>query len=206
MNAGLLPTAFLSAAESFLNGMLALDPASTARLAALSGKSLHVECTFPPVAFIMLVTDDGILMLRDNGVDATASLRGSAGALLGLLVNKGNRARRDARMTFSGDAGFMEAFQDALVNLDVDWEYRISKFIGDIPTQAISDGVAGARDFARKSAANLREDLDAWLHDERRLFPDGVELARFYTAVDRLRLRIDRLEARTARLQAGVNR
>ncbi len=203
MNAGLFHTAFLAAAETFLNGLIALDPAMPSKLAPLAGKTLRVECTVPPASFNMLVCQKSILLMQGEADTATATVQGSAATLLGMLAGNDPAAQRNNRTAISGDTAFLQSLQDVLANLDVDWEYQLSKVIGDIPTQAVSDSLAGTREFARQSAANMRDDLDAWLHEEKKLFPDASQLETFYKAVDRLRLRVDRLEARTNSLLQG---
>lgn len=200
MNPGLLQTALLSAAESCLNRLLALDAASGPRLQKLAGRSLRVECTFPPLAFNLLVNDGTLMLLQGEDRGATATVRGSAAALVKLLVTKDISSARAAGINIQGDTGFLADLQAVLTDLDVDWEYQLSRIIGDIPTQAVSDTIAGTEKFARQTAGNLRDDLDAWLHEEKRLFPDRTELEGFYRAVDQLRLRTDRLEARVKRL------
>jgi len=203
MNAGLFSTAILSAAETFLNGLLTLDPPTPARLAKLSGKTLRVQCQLPAMNLNLLVSGGRILLLGGDGGSADATVSGKAHALLKLLVNKESAGWREDGIVISGDTGFLDDLQQILFGLDVDWEYQLSRFIGDIPTQAISDSVTGTKNFVRKSADSLRDDMDAWLHEEKRLFPDRTELEGFYRAVDNLRLRVDRLEARTLRLQSS---
>ena len=200
MNAGLFNTAILSAIETFLNGLLSMDPATPARLEKLSGKTLRVQCEFPAMTLNLLVSGERILLMGGNDGSANATVSGRAPALLKLLARKSTAQLRDDGVVIGGDTGFLIDLQQILANLDVDWEYQLSRFIGDIPTQAISDGIAGTQKFARQAAGNLRDDIDAWLHEEKQLFPDRMELEGFYRAVDNLRLRVDRLEARTRRL------
>lgn len=203
MNAGLFQTAILSAAEACLNGLLSLDAAAATRLEKLSGKVLQVQCDMPAWCFHLLISDGRIMLMQGDEPTADASVRGKASALLKLLARGNTAGLREYGIVISGDSGFLNALQQVLQNLDVDWEYQLSKFIGDIPTQAISDGVTGAKKFARQSASNLRDDIDAYLHEEKKLFPDKAQLEQFYRAVDALRLRADRLEARVTRLQSS---
>lgn len=207
MHAGLFQSAILSIAETCLNGLLSLDAAAVARLETLSGKVLQVQCEMPALCFHLLVSDGRIMLMQGDALAADASIRGRASALLKLLARGNTAGLREDGVVISGDTGFLNALQHVLQNLDVDWEYQFSKFIGDMPTQAISDGITGAQNFVRRSAANLRDDIDAYLHEEKKLFPDKAQMEQFYLAVDALRLRADRLEARVTRLhQAAVIR
>ncbi len=206
MNAGLFHSVFLASSETLLNSLIAMDAAMPTKLHPLASKMLRVECDFPPLSFNMLVSENSILLMQGEADAANARVKGSAAALAGLLADNvksiDRGSARNNRAVISGDTDFLQDLKGVLTRLDIDWEYQLSKVIGDIPTQVVSDCLAGTREFARQSADNLRDDLDAWLHEEKKLFPDASQLETYLRAVDRLRLSVDRLEARTNRLMA----
>ncbi len=206
MNAWLFHSVFLASSETLLNSLIAMDTAMPTKLHPLVGKMLRVECDFPPLSFNMLVSEKSILLMQGEADTANAKVKGSAAALAGLLADNvksiDRGSARDNRAVISGDTDFLQDLKGVLTRLDIDWEYQLSKVIGDIPTQVVSDCLAGTREFARQSADNLRDDLDVWLHEEKKLFPDASQLETYFRAVDRLRLSVDRLEARTKRLMA----
>ena len=80
-------------------------------------------------------------------------------------------------------------------------EYELSKIIGDIPTQAVSDSLTIARKFTNKTKQRVIQDVDTYLHDETKAFPSIAEVTGFYQSIDALRLRVDRLQSRVDRLQ-----
>lgn len=205
MSASLLQTAILSALEGFLNQVIALDPAAGGKLAPLSGKVLRVRCELPLLTMNVLVDEKRLVLMGGDSLDADATVSGKGSALARLLLSGDNGNLRDAGVSISGDTSFLSALQGVLKDLDVDWEYQLSKVLGDIPTQALSDTLAGSRQFVSQSSANLRDDIDAWLHEEKKIFPDSTELDAFYQAIDALRLRADRLEARINRLTTQTN-
>jgi len=199
MSASLLQTAILSGLEGFLNQVITLDPAAASKLAPLTGRILCVRCELPAITMNVLVDADRLVLMGGDNLDADATVSGRGTALARLLLFGDTANLRDAGVSITGDTAFLSALQGILKQLDVDWKYPLSKVLGDIPTQTVSDAAAGTRHFMRQGSANLRDDIDAWLHEEKKLLPDSVELDAFYQAIDTLRLRADRLEARINR-------
>lgn len=202
MSAGLFQSAILSTTEAFINRLLGLDAAAVAKLKKLSGKRLHINCEFPAISCNLVISDSSIMLLQGDGSHADAKVSGKASGLARLLLTNTDNKLHDAGVVISGDTAFLADLQQILKGLDVDWEYRLSRIIGDIPTQAISDSISGTVRFSKRASSNLRDDIDAWLHEEKNLFPARSQLQAFYSAVDNLRLRVDRLEARTRKLKA----
>ena len=200
----LIHSTLLAGVESCLNQLLKLDPAARSRLEGISGKSLRVACEFPPFNATLLVSDDRILLSQESESPADVTVSGRAGALLKLLVKKDTASLHDDGVVITGNAGLLSKMQEILLGMEIDWEYQLSRFIGDIPTQAVSDGVAMTQAFVGDAGKNLQQDLDDYLHVEKKLFPSEEELAAFYESVDELRLRVDRLDSRISRIQSRL--
>ncbi len=202
MSFALLQTALLLPLELAINGVLKLDAASKPRLAKLEGRTLALRATQPSVTLFISIRGNGLhLSTLHEGAEA-ASLHGPASALLGLLIRREPIDNLHARnVELRGDTGFVQELQALLLDLDIDWEYQLSKFVGDIPTQAFSDGLREAGTMFRKAGTRLRENVSDYLHEESGLVPTATELETFYGDIAELKLRADRLQARLARLQ-----
>lgn len=198
----LINAALLSTLETCLQQVLALDPAAGKKLAALSGNVLRIHCDLPAITADLVVSDDRLLLLQGGDVPADTEIRGSAAALLRLLAKRNTASLKADGVVITGDAGLLDSLRKILQDLDVDWEYRLSNVIGDVPTQTISDTLAAAGRFTRQAGANLRQDIDDYLHEEKKLFPAAAELERHYAGIDALRLRVDRLAARLRKLES----
>ncbi len=201
MSLALLQTALLLPLELAINGMLALDPASKSRLLKLEGRTLAVHATQPSASlFITARGKDLHLSALHEGVES-ASLHGSAAALAGLLLRREHIDNLRARgVELRGDTAFVQELQALLLDLDIDWEFHLSKVVGDIPTQAFSDAVSEAGTVLRKTGSRLRENVSDYLHEESGLLPTAAELETFYGEITELKLRADRLQARLERL------
>ncbi len=202
MLASLFHSAILSSMETCLNQVLSMDTLARKKLEALSGKILRVHCDLPNLVINIMVCDDRLVLSSSEEFKADTIIHGTATALAKLLVKKKSADLRKDGIVITGNVGLLTSLQEILQNIDLDWEYQISKLIGDLPTQALSDSFSAAGKFTRQSRDNLKKDIDDYLHEEKKIFPSAVELKSFYQSVDKLRLRVDRLEARTTRISS----
>lgn len=197
MSFGLLQTALLLPLELTINGVLALDAASKARLLRLDGRTLALHATQPQMTLFICIRSAGLHLTITHEGATTASLHGSASALLGLLLR---REPIDSLLTknveLRGDTAFVQELQALLLGLDIDWEYQLSKLTGDIPTQTLASGLREAGSFIRKTGSRLREDVSDYLHEESGVLPTATALEAFYREIAELQLRVDRLQAR----------
>jgi len=202
MLASLFHSAILSSMETFLNQALSMDTLARKKLEPLSGKLLRVHCDSPNLAINIMVCDDRLTLSSNEEFKADTIIRGTATALTKLLVKRKTADLRKDGIVITGNVGLLTSLQEILQNIDLDWEYQISKLIGDVPTQALSDSFSAVGKFTRQSRDNLQKDIDDYLHEEKKIFPSAVELKSFYKRVDSLRLRVDRLDSRARRISS----
>jgi ubiquinone biosynthesis protein UbiJ len=197
MSLALLQTALLLPLEFAINGVLRLDAASKLRLAKLEGSTLALHSIQPSASLFVSVRGNGLHLSALHEGAATASLHGPASALLGLLLRREPVDSLHARnLELRGDTAFVQQLQALLLDLDIDWEYQLSRLVGDIPTQAFSDGVRAAGAQLHKAGSRVRENVSEYLHEESSLLPGADELESFYREITELKLRADRLQAR----------
>lgn len=141
------PTLLLAGCERTLNALLARDPASPARLAQLSGSRLLVRFEQPQLALVLHYHAAGIDLLRaddlgDNDVDAVVELtpetlsRWLSGASVEQLMFEGKLAMR-------GQVHLLEATRTLLLDLDLDWENELARWLGDTPLILLPKGYGG---------------------------------------------------------------
>ena len=199
----LINSTVLFGLEKAVNAMLSLDPAALNKIKALTGKTIAIHSQQPTFEMMILITDNGIILSQFTEPENDASVTGTAAALFQLLVNR-NAGFHHKDISIQGDAELLHALQKIMVRLDIDWEYHLSRFIGDIPTQTISDSLDASRNFVKQSSQSLLLDLDEYLHEEKKWLPASHQLQEFYSRVDKLRLRTDRLQARVNKLESGL--
>jgi ubiquinone biosynthesis protein UbiJ len=202
MSFALLQNSLLLPAELALNAVLALDAASKVRLQRLDGNTLAVHVTQPALSVYVVIRGGRLTLASIHEGTETASLRGSASALIGLLLSREPVSSLHAHgVELRGDTAFVQQLQTLLRDLDIDWEYQLSRLLGDIPTQAVADGVRSAGEQFRKTGERVRDNVGEYLHEESGLLPDAGAVETFYREIEELKLRAERLEARVARLQ-----
>jgi ubiquinone biosynthesis accessory factor UbiJ len=201
MSFALLQTALLLPIELALNQVLSLDAASKQRLAKLEGRTLGIQVQQPSLALYIKVYGSKLHLSSMHEGDATTTIIGAASSLLALLLKREELSSLQGKgVELRGDIGFAQALQKLLLNLDIDWEFHLSRFIGDIPTQALHDGIEKTQRYASRTAQRVGEDVQNFLKEESGLLPSNAELEAFYAQVQDLVLRVDRSEARLSSL------
>ena len=207
MPLNLLLSTVLSSAELILNKALTLDPSSKNKLRKLQGNIFAINCvnsgrSILDYSIFITVLDEGILLSPVITDEANAEISASANVLLKLLLAKDkSNIIRNENIQLKGDASSIQDLQAILLELDIDWEYQLSKGIGDIPTQTLSDGLDILKNFISNSAASLTTDIDEYVHEEKNIVPTAAELENFFQRIDQLRLNIDRTESRIDNLK-----
>jgi ubiquinone biosynthesis protein UbiJ len=198
----LLFSAALSSLEVLLNKAILLDPISKNKLNKLVGNIYAVKCTAPDISIFITVHEEGFLLSPAITDEEHSEIIGSANALLKLLFtqDKSNIIRNND-IQLNGDASSIQDLQVILFKLDIDWEYQLSKLIGDVPTQTFSESLDFLNNFLNKSVTGLKTNIDEYIHDEKNIAPTAYEIENFYHRIDALRLRLDRSHAKLTKLE-----
>ena len=134
----MLLTGLLASVELGLNRVLRLDSTALPRLAHLTGKVIAVDCRTPALQLFILPSDEGLMLAShwETGVDCT--LRAPASSLIKLAVSKDKTAVLHApEVELDGDSGVLLELAGVLQDLELDWEYELSRWLGPVATQLI---------------------------------------------------------------------
>lgn len=205
MSLALLQTALLLPLQTTVNGLLALDAASTARLARLDGKTLAVHCTAPQLDLFISIGNGRLRLSPLYAGPATASLRGPATALLRLLLQEETPASlAPLGVELQGSTAFMQDLQMLLGDLDIDWQFHLGRLVGDLPVAALDRGLQSSLELASDTLAAARSNVQDYLRHESGLFPARSAMQEFSAALIELQLHLDRLEARLAQAASAL--
>ncbi|MCQ4233892.1 SCP2 sterol-binding domain-containing protein [Pseudomonas stutzeri] len=197
----MLRTALLASAERGLNGILRLDPAALPRLARLSGRIIEIECTAPAWRLFVLADEEGLRLASSWASDADCRLRAPASSLLRLAISRSKTAvLHGPDVEIDGDSGVLMNLAEVLQDLELDWEYELSRWLGPVASQVLGSSVRAPLRWARDSADSLRLDLADYLSEESRALVGQAEAEARFAELDALKLALDRLEARVERL------
>ncbi|WP_251977067.1 ubiquinone biosynthesis accessory factor UbiJ [Salinicola avicenniae] len=205
----MLDTFLLVALERAINPLLARDPATPARLAALSGKTLRLTFHDAELALRLRFHDDGLSLervrdwqARDDltlALDATALRRLVAGDSLERLMFSG-------QLSVSGEVGLLTPIQALFLDFDLDWEGALAKGLGNGTAHGIAAGLRHLIGQARFLQREWQQDMREYLFEERRWLAGRDQLAVARDHLTELQQGVDRLAARVARLERWQER
>ena len=201
----LLRSVLLLPLESILNRVLALDSRSQARLAPYEGRTLALHCLQPSAQLFLTIRGQGLRLSPLHSGPCAATLTGPARALAALLLRGGKVDNlHGLGVELRGDTAFVQALQILLRELDPDWEHRLARILGDVPSALLADTLRTLRAQWRHTDARLRENGRDFLCEESGLLVSPAEHEAFATAITELVLRVDRLQARVGQLAANT--
>jgi ubiquinone biosynthesis protein UbiJ len=200
----MLGHALLAAVEKGLNRMLALDGAAHARLARLEGKVIAVQSRAPDVTLHLLPHAEGLRLAGRWEAPADCTLRAPAGELLRLALARDKTAvLHGPAVALEGDTAALTELTAILQDLDLDWEYELSRWLGPVGARLVGSPLRSGLRWSRQSLDSLRQDLADYLAEESRQLVGRQEAEARFSEIDELRLALDRLDARIARLAQG---
>ncbi|MDN3557591.1 ubiquinone biosynthesis accessory factor UbiJ [Halomonas maura] len=201
----LTPTLLLGGLERSLNALLARDPAAPARLARLAGQRLLLRLEHPPLALAVHFHDQGLDLLRqdeapEEAYDAVVEVDAETlGELLGGAPVE--RLMFQGKLAVRGRIPLLEATRDLLLDLDLDWEGELARWLGDIPAHSLAEGVRSLGRWGLRTRQELCADVSEYVFEEARLLPGRHQLEILRDHLTELEIATDRLEARLERLR-----
>ncbi len=118
-----------------------------------------------------------------------------------LLVSRQKTAvLHEPQVSIDGDSGVLMSLAEVLQDLELDWEYEASRWLGPVGAQLLGTGVRTPTRWLRESGDSLRQDLADYLTEESRALVGQQEAEARFSEIDDLKLALDRLEARIERL------
>ena len=196
-----------------LDRVVALDPATRAKLAGLEGRAIDLDWSDTGLA-ARVVVREGRLVFGPKPLDATTppdlGVRASLAGVVNLLLRErggsglAGSAARGAKVEIGGDAELARTLSRLAERYEPDVERAFTAVLGDVAGVQLARALKRGLDWARTSASTLVEDAGAFVRDESRDAVARAELDAFLADVDRLRDDAERLAARVARLERGA--
>lgn len=188
------------ALERGINRILALDPATAARLRPLAGRSLGLRLTEPAIALRVDFTAEGLSLTPDNSemADCDVVLEATLAGLTGLILSRGKRSRE---VSFRGDVGTIQEVRALFAELDVDIEAQVARLVGESTAAQLAEGGRAGKAWSERSIDTLLRNLGELATEERRWTPSRAEMRHFVEDVDRIREDVDRLEAKIRQIE-----
>ncbi|OLU16398.1 SCP2 domain-containing protein [Pseudomonas sp. PA1(2017)] len=197
----MLTQALLAAVERGLNRVLELDSTALPRLAKLNGRVIAVQAQSPSLQMFILADGQGLRLAGQWAGAVDCTLRAPASALLRLALARDKQAvLHEPEVELDGDSGALMELAGVLQDLDLDWEYELSRWLGPLPTALLAGHLRSRAGWTRENLHSLQLSLADYLSEESRTLVGRREADARFAELDDLKLSLDRLDARIERL------
>lgn len=197
----MLLRALLAGVEHGINRVLRMDSTAIPRLSALAGKVIAVDCRDPALRVYIIPNDEGLTLAPDWAAPADCTLRAPAASLVRLALSRDKTAvLHSPEVELDGDSGALLELAGVLQDLELDWEYEVSRWLGPVGSQLLGGHLRKQTRWTRDSFASISQNLADYLSEESRALVGRHEAEARFAELDRIKLDLERLEARVARL------
>jgi ubiquinone biosynthesis protein UbiJ len=185
----------LAALEIAFNRLLALDPPTRERLAALAGRVIAIEV--PALGLVLTVAPhgEGVQLLSPPPQEADAHIRGRLADLL-----QAQRGGGMGALDIEGDKHLASAFAAALRGARIDWAELLAPWLGDIAAERGTQALASLTGALREGAESVLRSGTEFLSYEREALVSANEWDSFRAELRELHEAIGALERRLALL------
>jgi ubiquinone biosynthesis protein UbiJ len=197
----MLLTGLLAGVELGLNRVLAMDSTALPRLARLSGRVIAVECAAPNLQLFILPSASGLQLAAQWAGETDCQLRAPAASLLRLATSKDKTSiLHSPEVSLDGDSATLLELAGILQDLELDWEYELSRWLGPVGSQLLGGHLRSRVSWTGQALESLRLNLADYLSEESRSLVGKREADARFAELDSLKLSLDRLDARIERL------
>ncbi|MFT7110557.1 MAG: ubiquinone biosynthesis protein UbiJ [Psychrobacter glaciei] len=191
----------LVSAEAAINKALHFDPATAAKLQALSPKVLALEFEKPGFSVYVRFLDGIQLMSHFEG-QPDASLKGPVSAFLNLASNQDKQAAlMQSDIQIQGSSQLALSLADVMSHLDIDFEAMIAELAGPVAAHIIGKNFRSAASWFKNTGRKLKQDSVEFVRDELQLTPHSLEGESRFSDIQKIKMDTERLEARINRLK-----
>ncbi|WP_327439459.1 SCP2 domain-containing protein [Pseudomonas donghuensis] len=202
----MLLAGLLASVEHGLNRVLRLDSTALPRLSPLDGKVIAIDCRQPALQLFILPSDEGLMLATHWANEADCTLRAPASSLVRLALSQDKSAvLHSPQVELEGDSAVLLDLVAVLQDLELDWEYEVSRWLGPIATQLLSGHLRSRANWTRHGLAALNQNLSEYLAEEARTLVGQREAEARFSELDTLKVDIERLEARIERLARSLD-
>lgn len=193
----------LDALQQIVNYYLKLDPELLNRLDKLEKKILAIDLKNGPGVFYIQPSADGLIFYSEYDGFVDTHVSGSLTSFISMSLKKSKKPSKDISIT--GDIEFGQAVKDVLDRVEIDWEYYLSNFVGDVVAHQVGNSIKEFINWGKKTTADLVENTKEYLQEETRHLPPREEFEDFCDDVSDVCMTADRLEARLKRISTVKN-
>lgn len=178
----------------FLQHLCAQNAWAKPHLLPHAGKT--IQFNFVLAKANLTIVEDGSLGMAGETAAPEASIHASPSLMLRILNDE--TARKELRI--EGDTALAADFAKVLQHMRWDYADDLSKVVGDIPAEKISDFAQESASTAKRQITNLADILAEYWQEEVPVLAKKRQVDAFNASVDALVSDVDRLEKRLEKL------
>lgn len=183
--------------ETALNQVFKLDPALLNKLDKISGKVIQITFSGPDVSLFFLPDNLGIAVQAEYAGHADCAVQGNPSDFVELfLAEDAASALINGGITVRGESSLLLNLQAVFSDMQLDWEYELSKVIGDIAAHQVGQSLRAGTKVAKDTASKVQDDIKAKIDAGDSILPSKQEVRRFCDDVDAITARLEHLEAK----------
>lgn len=188
----------LSPVEKIVNHALQENPTLRKKLRDIENKSVLVRCDDFNFSVCILIQQEKIYFrTTDDKTICDATLSGTLSHFIFLMIKGVNTATLTRYpIEMRGNIHSVDLLRDVIMQLQIDWEEKLSHYVGDVIAHRVCALAQNACDASSRAAENLKMQMQEYVHFELKALPTRKQLEVFYSDVDKLRDDVERLFAR----------
>ena len=142
--------------EKAIEQVFKLDPSLASKLAHLEDKVIQFTIEGPNVDLYFMPSQNGIAVMSQYEGKASCQVKGKPSDFVDLLLaDDMPSALINGDITVTGDTSSLMSLQDVFKTLDLDWEYELSRVVGDVAAHEIGKAVNAGLAFVQGHSKDL---------------------------------------------------
>ncbi len=193
-------TLFLSALETIINLAIKADPDALRKIATLKNQVIEIHCDDWRMHFFIMPSSHGLQFHTKYTGKVNTTITGSFNHFLHIFIKGADtKTLFNYPIDVEGNTHNIEVLRDAFKNIDIDFEEKLSHYVGDSIAHKLCFHLKNTRAYLKKSAQNIENQTKEYIHYETKNLVSHKQAERFYEDVTKLRDDVERLEARMLR-------
>lgn len=195
-----LKSMLLAGIEPLINQALRLDPAASALLAPLVGKTLAISLTDVKLECSVVFSEESITLI--SAFEPTADTTLTA-PLLSLIrfARDPDLSLKPLNIRISGDIQTLKPLLQLLQEVEPDWEEALAARIGDSAASQLGYWSRQVMQWSAISRKRVTDQAKYFLDQGNHRYMTHAELSEFFDEIDDLNIDSERLELKVARLE-----
>lgn len=186
--------------SSLINQLIANSPDIQKQMTPLVDKVVCIHVSGMKHSFYFVFEENGINFLFTENAVSDLMLSATPAVYIRKLLTLDKNAISDD-LKIEGDVGLAQKLNSFLIELELDWEELLSKYVGDIIAHQVGVSARQTLEYGQARVSALQNNIKEYLQEEAKLLPTRVEVEQFNSAVDKLRAGVDRLSAKVFQLE-----